>query len=78
MQGMDVQKRPSFSIRQGSGYVTLYARIMDASTREQIKAYIAKLRGKIYVDGEPMTKKAAFRYIIARLQKVNSVQVSVK
>ena len=66
-------KRPTFSIlRRGNSY-TLRATEITQGVLAQIKAFLHKKKGQVYVFSEKMTKEAAFRYIVSQLHKRNVI-----
>ena len=75
--GMDVQRRPNFSIvQEGFDYI-LVAREVTAGVRKQVAAFLRRLRGKVLVNGTRMSKRTALRKIPGLLRK-GSVHVSLE
>ena len=75
---MSVLKQRNFSIEKlGPHMAILRARIWTEGVHQQILAFLKVVKGKLLVDGQPMSKKAALRYIISRLQRQNAVHISV-
>ena len=55
----------------------LRARVWNQGVYQQVIAFMKSVRGKLLIDNEPMSKKAALRYIISRLQTNNAVHIAV-
>ena len=62
-----VMSHPNFSIKKVGRTFTLTARSVTEGVLSQIRSFLKKT-GKPLVDGEKMTKKAAFRYISTQLR----------
>ena len=69
-----VLRRANFSIKKTGNRYTLAAKDVNDSVLEQIKAFLNRKAGKVYIDEENMSKPAALRYISANLRK-KSVEV---
>ena len=78
VQGMQILKQRNFSIEQlGPHMAILRARKWTKAVYEQVIAFMKTVQGRLLVDNEPMSKKAALRYIISRLQTNNAVHIAV-
>ena len=64
-----VLRRANFSIKKSGNRYTLAAKDVNDSVLEQIKAFLNRKTGKVYIDGDKMSKPAALRYISANLRK---------
>ena len=73
--GMDVQRRPNFSIAQEGFDYILIAREVNDGVRKQIAAFLKRLRGKLVVNGARVSKRRALR-IIPGLLRQGSVRIS--
>ena len=67
---MDVQQAPNFSIEQQGARTYLFvARRIDSGVRTQIASFLKRVRGKLLVNGQRVSKRAALRVIVALLRK---------
>ena len=55
----------------------LRARVWNDGVYKQVIAFLKSVKGKLLIDNEPMSRKAALRYIISRLQTSNAVHIAV-
>ena len=77
IQGMDVQRRPNFSIiQQGIGTYIFSANEVNAGVKTQIASFLKRVRGKILVNNEPVSKRTA-RRIIPQLLRKGSVEIKI-
>ena len=65
--------RQNFSILKRGNTYTVRAKQVTDGVRAQIRSLLKK-KGRVYVDGEKMSRPAAFRYILSQLIK-RAVQV---
>jgi hypothetical protein len=73
-RSMAVMTKPNFSILKRGNRYTLRANDVSKGVVAQVRSFLANKTGQAYVDGEKMSKKAAFRYIVSQLQQ-KTVQV---
>ena len=78
IQGMDVQRRPNFSIiQQGANVFVFAANEVNAGVGKQIASFLKRVRGKLSVNGTRVSKRAAKRVIMQQLRK-GSVQIIIE
>ena len=78
IQGMDVQRAPNFSIeQQGPSTYLFVARRVNAGVRTQIASFLRRVRGKLFVNGERMSKRAALKKIPSLLRK-GTVEIKIE
>ena len=78
IQSTTILKQRNFAIEQLSPKsVILRARKWSKAVYQQLIAFLKTLKGKLLIDNKKMTKKAAIRYIVSRMQKNNAVRVEV-
>ena len=73
-KSLAVMKAPNFSLRKAGNRYTLRAVSVTEGVLLQVRSFLRTKKGKPYVDGQRMTKEAAFRYISLALRK-RAVQV---
>jgi hypothetical protein len=73
-RSMAVMTKPNFSILKRGNRYTLRANDVSKGVLAQVRSFLKNKTGQAYVDGEKMSKKAAFRYIVSQLQQ-KTVQV---
>jgi hypothetical protein len=64
-----VLRRANFSIKKSGNRYTLSAKEVNDSVLEQIKSFLQRKTGKVYINERKLTKPAALRYISANLRK---------
>jgi hypothetical protein len=62
-------KGPSFSIQKTGNRYILSAQEVTDSVMSQVKAFLNRKSGQVYIDNEKMSKPAALRYLSANLGK---------
>jgi hypothetical protein len=78
IQGMDVQRRPNFSIiQQGANIFIFAANDVNAGVGKQIASFLKRVRGKLSVNGARVSKRAAKRVIMQQLRK-GSVEIIIQ
>ena len=78
IQSTTILKQRNFAIEQLSPKsVILRAKKWSKAVYQQLVAFLKTLKGKLRIDNKKMTKKAAIRYIVSRMQNNNAVRVEV-
>ena len=76
-QNLAVLGRQNFSILKRGNRYTLRAKDITKGVLAQIKSFLKNKKGQAYVDGEKMSRDAAFRYIVAQLRN-RAVEVAFR
>jgi len=71
-----ILKQRNFSIEKLSPKsAILRARKWNKAVYKQLMSFLKTMKGKLKVDHKPMSKRAALRYIVSKMQRLNSVRI---